>query len=211
MPGLLGQALPDALALADRAVTLNPNSAYCWDRSGWVRTYVGHSEMAVEHFERAARLVHWIPPLTIGCPAKPSHYCSSDDLTKPLLSLQALRLNPAYTTPFRPLAAALAHMGGWTRLKPSHTVFCRLNRVSRFRHGATGRGLPKRQKLSWWKECVERVSRNDYRSRPHRLLAVALVVTAELLARYAAEHATRRSREAPSAADMSSAQLFGHS
>lgn len=47
------------------------------------------------------------------------------------------------------------------------------------------------------------------------LLAVALVVTAELLARYAAEHAARRSQTlqslAPSAADMSSAQLFGHS
>jgi hypothetical protein len=47
------------------------------------------------------------------------------------------------------------------------------------------------------------------------LLAVALVVTAELLARYAAEHATRRSQAlqspAPSGADMSSVQLFSHS
>jgi hypothetical protein len=47
------------------------------------------------------------------------------------------------------------------------------------------------------------------------LLAIALIVTAELLARYAAEHAKGRSQTlqspAPSGADISSAQLFTHS
>jgi adenylate cyclase len=122
-----GRRWPDALALADRAVTLNPNSAYCWDRSGWVRTYVGHSEMAVEHFERAARL----------SPLDPTAYHRLSGEAIALLQLrrfdqavaaasEALRLNPAYTTPFRPLAAALAHMG---RLDEAQAVAHRLLQV----------------------------------------------------------------------------------
>jgi adenylate cyclase len=53
---LLGGELQGGIALIDRALTLNPNSANAWSASGWVRAYLGDSETAIAHFERSARL-----------------------------------------------------------------------------------------------------------------------------------------------------------
>jgi adenylate cyclase len=44
------------IALIDRALTLNPNSANAWRVSGMVRAYLGESELAIAHLERSARL-----------------------------------------------------------------------------------------------------------------------------------------------------------
>jgi TolB-like protein/Tfp pilus assembly protein PilF len=53
---LLSSDLHAGVALIDRALTLNPNSANAWSASGWVRAYLGDSETAIAHFERSARL-----------------------------------------------------------------------------------------------------------------------------------------------------------
>jgi adenylate cyclase len=117
----------DALTFANRAVILDPNSASCWTRSGWVRMYMAYSETAVEHFERAARL----------SPLDPTAYDRLTGKAVALLQLrrfeeaaaaaaEALRLNPAYSSPFRPLAAALAHMG---RLEDARAVAQRLLQI----------------------------------------------------------------------------------
>lgn len=45
-----------ARALLERAVTLDSNSAWAWQRLGWLETYTGQPEQALEHFERALRL-----------------------------------------------------------------------------------------------------------------------------------------------------------
>jgi adenylate cyclase len=44
------------IALIDRALTLNPNSANAWRVSGMVRAYLGETELAIAHLERSARL-----------------------------------------------------------------------------------------------------------------------------------------------------------
>jgi len=54
-------------ALLERSLDLNPNSANAWIASCLIQTYLGQSETAIEHFERARRLnpldlsqhVHW--------------------------------------------------------------------------------------------------------------------------------------------------------
>jgi adenylate cyclase len=48
--------LQGAIALIDRALALNPNSANAWRVSGLERAYVGETELAITHLERAARL-----------------------------------------------------------------------------------------------------------------------------------------------------------
>jgi tetratricopeptide (TPR) repeat protein len=53
---LLSGDLHGGIALIDRALTLNPNSANAWSASGWVRAYLGDSETAIAHLERSARL-----------------------------------------------------------------------------------------------------------------------------------------------------------
>jgi TolB-like protein len=45
----------DALALIERSLTLNPNSANAWMASGFVRAYSGESETAIAHSEQSAR------------------------------------------------------------------------------------------------------------------------------------------------------------
>jgi len=52
----LGRELDAAASLADQAVELNPNCAFAWSVSGWVRLYMGHHDIAIEHQNRAMRL-----------------------------------------------------------------------------------------------------------------------------------------------------------
>jgi len=48
--------LDSGIALLDRAVFLNPNLASAWFLGGFLRTWHGECENAIEHFERAMRL-----------------------------------------------------------------------------------------------------------------------------------------------------------
>ena len=45
-----------ARVMLERAVALDPNSAWAWSRLGWVENYCDQPQRAVEHFERALRL-----------------------------------------------------------------------------------------------------------------------------------------------------------
>ena len=48
--------LDTAKALLERALALDPTSAWAWERSGWLKTYLGQSELAIRHFRNAIRL-----------------------------------------------------------------------------------------------------------------------------------------------------------
>jgi tetratricopeptide (TPR) repeat protein len=52
----LGGELDSGLALTDRALDLNPNLAVAWMASGWIRSYVGHPEIAIGHLKHGMRL-----------------------------------------------------------------------------------------------------------------------------------------------------------
>jgi TolB-like protein len=48
--------LDEGAALIDRALSLNPNLAWAWLFSGWVRVWLGQPEVAIEHETKAMRL-----------------------------------------------------------------------------------------------------------------------------------------------------------
>ena len=50
------QDLSSARQLIDRALELNPNLASAWAISGWLNTWQGHPDLAIEHLGRAQRL-----------------------------------------------------------------------------------------------------------------------------------------------------------
>ena len=52
----LGGELDAGLALADRAIILNPNFVGGWHASGWIRSYIGDPETALDHLAHAMRL-----------------------------------------------------------------------------------------------------------------------------------------------------------
>jgi adenylate cyclase len=61
-----------AEAMLERALTLDPNSVWAWNRSGWLRNYQHDPEVAIQHFERSLRLSPYDPmafncDIGIGC------------------------------------------------------------------------------------------------------------------------------------------------
>jgi tetratricopeptide (TPR) repeat protein len=48
--------LDSGITLLDRAIYLNPSLASAWFLGGFLRTWLGESQSAIEHFERAMRL-----------------------------------------------------------------------------------------------------------------------------------------------------------
>ena len=64
------EAINEALPLGDRprALVLNPNLAGAWYTSGWVRVFLGESDVAIKHFAQAMRLSP-LDPHSIGMQA----------------------------------------------------------------------------------------------------------------------------------------------
>jgi len=55
------QEFERATAVLERALALDPNSAFAWGRSGWLRTFRGDAVTAIKHFERSLRLSPFDP------------------------------------------------------------------------------------------------------------------------------------------------------
>ncbi|MGO4523649.1 adenylate/guanylate cyclase domain-containing protein [Microvirga sp. 2MCAF35] len=52
---------PTARYLLDKALMLDPNSAWAWNRSGWLHTFLDDPQTGIDHFERAIRLSPFDP------------------------------------------------------------------------------------------------------------------------------------------------------
>jgi adenylate cyclase len=52
----LGGDVADADALVERALSRNPGASFSWLGSGWLKLVTGRAELALAHFETAARL-----------------------------------------------------------------------------------------------------------------------------------------------------------
>lgn len=53
--------LESAYMHLERALVIDPNSAWAWNRSGWVKNYLGMQDAAIKDFERAIRLSPFDP------------------------------------------------------------------------------------------------------------------------------------------------------
>jgi tetratricopeptide (TPR) repeat protein len=102
----------ETIALAERAVSLNPNSAFAWRCTGYGLMFVGEAERAVEHFERTLRLG----------PRDPRAYDATSGLAFALVQLgreeeaiglfrQAIRQNANYAPAWRGFTSAMAMAG----------------------------------------------------------------------------------------------------
>jgi tetratricopeptide (TPR) repeat protein len=100
------------IEIADRAVTLNPNSHRAWNCRGWVYNVAGQPEEAIRSFERAMRM----------SPVDPQQFAALNGMGFAFIELRrfdeaiitgkkALRHKPCYPGPYRCLASAFAHLG----------------------------------------------------------------------------------------------------
>jgi TolB-like protein len=123
----LGEDIGAMMALADRALTLNPNFARGWNISGCLRLYAGQLDSAIEHLEASLRLS---PRARIGTPlvniGAAHFFARRFDEAVPKLLL-AIQEDPTFPWPYRALAACYAHMG---RLDDARKIVARLRAIT---------------------------------------------------------------------------------
>jgi adenylate cyclase len=122
-----GEDIGAMMALADRALTLNPSYARGWHLSGALRLMAGQSDIAIEHIEAALRLS---PRARVGTSLTligAAHFVSRrfDDAVPNLLG--GIQEYPTLPQPYRFLAACHAHMG---RLDDAREIIERLRAMT---------------------------------------------------------------------------------
>jgi len=122
-----GEDIGAMMAVADRALALNPNYTRGWHVSGVVRLQAGQPEIAIEHGEAALRLS---PRARVGSTfymMGSAHFmCRRFDEAVAKLRI-AIQENPTFTGPYRVLAACYAHMG---RLDEAREIVARLRAIT---------------------------------------------------------------------------------
>jgi len=122
-----GEDIGAMMALADRALALNPNFARGWLISGTLRLWAGQPDIAIEHAEASLRLS---PRVRIGTSLLvigAAHFASrrfGEAVPKLLLAIQE---DPGSPLAYRVLAACYAHMG---RLQKGQEIVERLRAIT---------------------------------------------------------------------------------
>jgi adenylate cyclase len=150
------------LAAIEKALVLDPNSAWAWLRSGWANHYVSNPDKAIEHFQRSMRLspldpMHFNALVGIG-----GAYFSKGEYDEAARWIeQALREKPSATWAYRLLTTTYANAGRLGEAKraaaklldafPGLTVSRALDAVpgnpellARYAHGLREAGLPEK-------------------------------------------------------------------
>lgn len=112
-----------ARVLLERAVALEPNTAWGWSRLGWLETYDDHPEVAIRHFEHALRLSPLDPmnlnnPMGIGA----AHEVRQDFDQAARHFRRALQERPHACWIFRSLAPTLGGAGRWEEAREAFTI-----------------------------------------------------------------------------------------
>jgi TolB-like protein len=125
--GYFGEEIDVAIALLDRSLGLNPSSAHGWQRSGWLRLWVGQLELAISHFETSLRLnpseQRANPFMGIGV----AHLFARRFEEARARLLQSLQEKPNWIPSYRFLASCCAHMG---RLDEARETIARLRTLT---------------------------------------------------------------------------------
>ena len=103
-----------ALMYLDQALALNPNGSAGWLASGWVRTYYGEPELALDHFQQAERLTPRSPTAYLIHAGRASAYYHTGNLDETLrLARLATISNPAFSAGWRLMCVVSAEQGDW--------------------------------------------------------------------------------------------------
>jgi TolB-like protein/Tfp pilus assembly protein PilF len=141
--GYFGEEIDAAIALLDRSLELNPNAALGWQRSGWLRLWAGHTDLAIDHFETSLRLnpreQRANPSMGIGL----AHFCARRFEEAKARLLQSLQEKPNWVQTYRFLASCYAHLG---RLDEARATLVQLRAI-------TGEVMPN---LAHWRSPEDR-------------------------------------------------------
>ena len=100
------------IEMADRAVALNPNSWRAWNCRGWVYNTAALPEEAVRSFERAICMSPVDPLLHSTLTGIGLAFIGLGRFDEAIVvGKKALRQNPSFSSGYRCLASAFAHLG----------------------------------------------------------------------------------------------------
>jgi TolB-like protein len=115
-----------AIALIDRALELSPSFAIGWLRSGWLRLWAGHSDLAIAHFEKSLRLNPLRrAPATFGIAI--GHFFARRLEKSSQMLLLSLQENPNWAPCLRFLASCYAHLG---QLEDAQSIVEKLRHIT---------------------------------------------------------------------------------
>jgi TolB-like protein/class 3 adenylate cyclase len=119
--------LDAAATFVDRALVLNPNLAGAWYASGWVRVFLGESDVAIEHFAHAMRLSP-LDPHSIGMQAGTAfaHFIAGRFEEASLWAGKAMWEQTNYLTTLFIAAASNALAGRSTEAQKTMARLCEL-------------------------------------------------------------------------------------
>jgi len=101
-----------AAEMVDRAVALNPNSAFAWNQRGQAYLFGGQAAEALRSFERSIRLNPLDPMLYMTLAGMGIAFIELRRFDEAVaVARKAARQNQTYATTYRCLASALAHLG----------------------------------------------------------------------------------------------------
>jgi adenylate cyclase len=104
--------LDTAMEMVDRAVAFNPNAAFAWEQRGWTYQIAGEPEEAIRSFERAIRLSPFNPMRFVTFTGRGIAFIGLGRFDEAVAAAKkALSENQAFSTAYRCLASALAHLG----------------------------------------------------------------------------------------------------
>jgi tetratricopeptide (TPR) repeat protein len=150
-----------ALHYFDRSLRLNPNLAYVWALSAATHCYVGEPDLALRRLDRCRDLAPFDPYFGLWECMYIIAYTFKGDYEKAVsIGRRAVKANPLFSNGYKPLIAALGHLGQIEEaaayiekllsLEPNFTVeqfgkvypFKRPEDRERYMHGLRLAGLP---------------------------------------------------------------------
>lgn len=112
------------LAAIQKALALDPNSAWAWLRSGWANVYAGKLETAVEHFQHAMRLSPLDPMRFNALVGIGAAHFDNGQFEEAIRWLEGgLHEKPDACWTYRMLTAAYAHAGRLDDAKRAVALF----------------------------------------------------------------------------------------
>jgi adenylate cyclase len=103
--------LQHAGELVARALALDPTSVWAWERSGWVKAFLGEPEAAIWHFDRANRLDSHLPNANRWIGIGSAHFDAGRYNEAAFWKRKALQEQPGTAWINRTLAVSYARLG----------------------------------------------------------------------------------------------------
>lgn len=108
----LSKDFDSALHYFDRALRLNPNVAFIWALSASTHSYVGQPEIALEQLDRYRKLAPFDPYFRFWENIYTVAYMFKGDYENAVhMGRRVARANPEFVNGYKPLIAALGHLG----------------------------------------------------------------------------------------------------